>query len=79
MPRSLELARPMMTGGAGFNSNEARRKLLEERQYIAALELQANDHLSLRVDTMHLKNRFPLSRPIVVIVCIFSSSESCGP
>jgi|GEM_PF-6472495 len=69
----------MMTGGAGFNSNEARRKLLEERQYIAALELQANDHLSLRVDTMHLKNRFPLSRPIVVIVCIFSSSESCGP
>jgi hypothetical protein len=47
----------MMTGGAGFNSNEARRKLLEEREYIAALELAANDHLSLRVDTMHLKNR----------------------
>jgi hypothetical protein len=57
MPKSLELARPMMTGGAGFNSNEARRKLLEEREYIAALELAANDHLSLRVDTMHLKNR----------------------
>ena len=52
----------MMTGGAGVNSNEARRKLLEERQYIAALELQANEHLSLRVDTMHLKNRLPLSR-----------------
>jgi|SRR5947209_6946656 hypothetical protein len=57
MPRSLELARPMTPGAAGFNFNEARRKLLEERQYIAALELQANDHLSLRVDTMHLKNR----------------------
>ena len=47
----------MMTGGAGFNFKEARRELLEERQYIAASELQANDHLSLRVDTMHLKNR----------------------
>jgi hypothetical protein len=57
MPRSLEL---------GATNDDRRRRLqfqggtaelLEERQYIAALELQANDHLSLRVDTMHLKNR----------------------
>jgi hypothetical protein len=34
----------MMRGGAGFDSNEARRKLLEERQYIAALELAARRH-----------------------------------
>ena len=79
MPKSLELARPMMTGGAGFNSNEARRKLLEEREYIAALELAANDHLSLRVDTMHLKNRLRDIETNCRNLCIFSSSESCGP
>ena len=48
----------MMTGGAGYNSKEARRNFWKNASYLAVLELQANDHLSLRVDTMHLKNRF---------------------
>jgi hypothetical protein len=42
---------------AHVDANQARLQFLEERQYIAALELAANDHLSLRVDAMHLKNR----------------------
>jgi hypothetical protein len=47
----------MMRGGTRFDANQARLQFLEERQYIAALELAANHHLSLRVDAMHLKNR----------------------
>ena len=79
MPRSLELGATNDDRRRRFQFQGGTAELLEERQYIAALELQANDHLSLRVDTMHLKTDFAISRPIVVIVCIFSSSESCGP
>jgi hypothetical protein len=33
---------------AGFNTNEARRQLLEEWQNVAALELAANDDITCR-------------------------------
>jgi hypothetical protein len=37
----------MMRGGTRFDANQARLQFLEERQYIAALELAANHHLTL--------------------------------
>src|SRR3990170_2412019 len=57
MPERLELARPMMRRGAGLDTNEAWRQLLEERQDVAPLQLTADEHLAFRVDAVHLKNR----------------------
>jgi hypothetical protein len=48
----------MMRGGAGLDSKEARRKLLEERQDVATLQLTADYHLAFNVNTVDLKNRF---------------------
>src|SRR3974390_2704084 len=48
----------MMRGSAGFDSNEARRKLLEERQDVTTLQLTAHNHLTLNVNSVDLKNRF---------------------
>jgi putative transposase len=56
MSERLELARPMMRRGAGLDTNEARRQLLEERQDVAALQLTADEHVASRVDAVHLKN-----------------------
>ena len=53
----LEFARPIMRRCAGFDTNQARRHLLEKRQDIAALQLTADDHIVFRVDAVHLKNR----------------------
>jgi hypothetical protein len=57
----------MMRGSAGFDSNEARRKLLEERQDVTTLQLTPNYHLAFNVNTVDLKNPRPcpqfLSRP----------------
>src|SRR5271165_7568681 len=39
MAKRLELARPMMRRGAGFDTDQAMRQLLEEGQYVASLEL----------------------------------------
>ena len=47
----------MMRRGAGLDANQARRQLLEERQYIAALELTTDDDLAIRIDAVNLKNR----------------------
>jgi hypothetical protein len=47
----------MMRRGAGFNSNQARGQLLEERQNVATLELTTEDDIALRIDAMNLKNR----------------------
>jgi hypothetical protein len=44
---ALQFACPMMRGGTRFDANQARLQFLEERQYIAALELAANHHLTL--------------------------------
>src|SRR3974390_597969 len=48
----------MMRGSAGFDSNEARRKLLEERQDVTTLQLTAHNHLTLNVNSVDLKKRF---------------------
>src|SRR6266699_534059 len=42
---------------AGFNTDQARRQLLEKRQDVAPLQLTADDHMAFRVDAMDLKNR----------------------
>src|SRR3974390_3463689 len=47
-----------MRGSAGFDSNEARRKLLEEPQDVTTLQLTPNYHLAFNVNTVDLKNRF---------------------
>src|SRR4029077_70023 len=57
MAERLELARPVMRRCAGLNPNDARRQLLEERQDIAAFELAADDHITVRVDAVDLKDR----------------------
>ena len=57
MAERLELARPMMRGGAGLDPNQAWRQLLEERQDMAALQLTADEHIAFRVDAVRLKYR----------------------
>src|SRR6266540_3602857 len=57
MPKPLELARPMMRGGAGLDTNEARRQLLKERQDGAPLQLTADENVAFRVDAVDLKYR----------------------
>src|SRR5258705_4968589 len=42
----LELARPVVRRGAGFDTDQTGRQFLEERQDVAALQLAANDHLA---------------------------------
>ena len=54
--KRLELARPMMRRGAGFDTDQARWQLLEERQYVAPLELTAEDDIALRIDAVNLKD-----------------------
>src|SRR5262245_38967055 len=46
-----------MRGGAGLHADETRCKLLEKGQNLAAPELPASDHIALRVDAVHLKDR----------------------
>jgi hypothetical protein len=53
----LQLARPMMRRGAGLDTDQARWQLHEEGQHVAALELSAENHIALRIDTVDLKNR----------------------
>ena len=47
----------MMRRGAGFDTNQARRQLLEEGQDVAPLELTAEDDIAFRIDAVNLKNR----------------------
>ena len=65
-----------MRRGAGLDPNQARRQLLEERQDVAALQLTADEHVAFRVDAVHLKYSFAMSRPMVVTVCMIGSSKS---
>src|SRR5258706_13812364 len=53
----LQLARPVVRRGAGFDTDQTGRQLLEERQDVAALQLAANDHLAASVDAVNLENR----------------------
>jgi hypothetical protein len=43
----------VMRRRAGLNTNDAPRQLLEERQYIAALQLAADDHMPCRVNAVN--------------------------
>ena len=52
----LELARPMMRRGAGFDANQARRQPLEKCQHVTTLQLTANYHIAFRIHAVHLKN-----------------------
>ena len=47
----------MMRRGAGFNPDQARLQLLEERENVATLQLTANEHLAFCVDAVDLKYR----------------------
>jgi hypothetical protein len=44
--------------GAGFDTDQTWRQLLEERQDVAPLQLPANNRLAASVDTVNLENRF---------------------
>jgi hypothetical protein len=46
-----------MRRGASFDTNQARRQLLEESQDVAALQPAADDHLAVSINAMDLKNR----------------------
>ena len=47
----------MVRRGAGFDTDQTRRQLLEERQDIATLQLPANNHLAASVNAVNLENR----------------------
>src|SRR5262249_24039044 len=53
----LKFARPMMRRSTGLDANEERRQLLKEGQHVPALQLTTKDHLTIRVNTMNLKDR----------------------
>src|ERR1700688_3539590 len=55
--KCLEFARPMMRRGASFDTDQARRQLLEECQHVAPLELTTEGDIALRIDAVNLKNR----------------------
>src|SRR6516162_8618420 len=57
MAECLKLPRPMMGGGARFDPDKTRRKLLKEREHVATLELTAKHNLPIRIDAMNLKHR----------------------
>jgi hypothetical protein len=47
----------MVRRGAGFDTDQTRRQLLEEHQDIATLQFPANDHLAPSVNAVNLENR----------------------
>src|SRR5664279_6012222 len=47
----------MVRRGTGFDANQTRCQLLEERQDIAPLQLSACDHLPLRINAVDLEHR----------------------
>src|SRR5258708_39625688 len=52
---------------------------LKERQDRAALQLAADNHLTRVMNSVNLEAELAMSRPIVVIVCMGPSSDSCWP
>jgi hypothetical protein len=64
---------------AGLDTDQTWRQLLEESQYIATLQLPANNHLAASVNAVTWKTDLAISKPIVVIVCMACSSESREP
>src|ERR1700746_3567421 len=52
-----QIASASVASCASFDTNQARRQLLEESQDVAALQLAADDHLAVSINAMDLKNR----------------------
>jgi hypothetical protein len=46
----------MMRRGAGFDTDQARRKLLEERQHVTSLEPATEDNSALRINAVNLND-----------------------
>ena len=57
MTERLQFARPMVRRGASLYANQTCRQLLKEPNYLATLQLAANDHLAGGINAMNLKNR----------------------
>jgi hypothetical protein len=55
--KRLQFARPMMRRGTGFDADQARRQLLEERQNVAPLNLAAKRNIALRIDAVNLEKQ----------------------
>jgi hypothetical protein len=79
MAECLELARPVVRRGASLDPNQTYWQFLEERQDGATLQLAADEHLAGASTPWTWKTDFAMSRPIVVTVCMDSSSESWEP
>src|ERR1700751_4601298 len=47
----------MVRRGAGLDTCQARRQLLEKRQHVTALQLAAKDRVAHRIDAVDLENR----------------------
>src|SRR4249920_340539 len=52
MTECLEFARPMVRRGASLYTNQTCWQLLKERNYLATLQLAANDHLAGGINAM---------------------------
>jgi len=69
----------MVRRGARLNADQAWRQLLKERQNVATLQLTADDYLASSINAMDLDTDLAMSRPTVVTVCMFGSSDSWEP
>src|SRR6202049_4465419 len=57
MTQRRELPRPVMRAPTGFHADQARLEIGEEAQHVLALELLAQTHPPMLVDSMHLEQR----------------------
>ena len=57
MTECLEFARPMVRRGASLCADQTCWQLLKERNYLATLQLAANNHLVSIINAMNLKDR----------------------
>jgi hypothetical protein len=57
MTERLKFARPMVRRGAGLYANQTCWQLLKEPNYLATLQLAADDHLASAINAMNLKDR----------------------
>ena len=46
----------MMRGSTRFDTNQARRQLLEKCRHITTLQLTANDHMTFLINAVQLKD-----------------------
>jgi hypothetical protein len=53
----LELTRPMVRLGTGFDADQGRWQLLKNRQDVAALQLTSDNYIALRINAVDLEHR----------------------